>query len=81
MALILVTTSIAVTVGTTTTLTHGLSIAPNWTTISIRSNSTTVQIYVMASTTQVVYLYGTGGIAAAVAYADVCVQAFHSIIQ
>ncbi len=80
MSLILVTTSISVTVGATTTVTHGLSLAPNWTSLLMRSNSTTAQVYVIASTTQFVYLYGTGGIAGAVAVVDCKIEAFHSII-
>lgn len=81
MPLILVTTSLAITVGATTTVSHGLSLAPNWTTLLIRSNSTTMQAYVIASNSLAVFIMGTGGIAAAVCYVDAKIEVFHSIIQ
>ena len=81
MALIYSSTSIAVTVGTSLTVTHALGVAPTFTVLTVKSNSTTAQVYVVGSNSQIVLLQGGGGIAAAVSYVDMTVVSAHSIIQ
>jgi hypothetical protein len=77
MALIFNTTSIQMgAAGASTTLTHGLGIAPNW--VRVQSRTSTGGVMVLSSTSQIVLLAGLG---VANVITDVEVQAYHSIIQ
>lgn len=81
MPLIFSSTSVAVTVATSLTVTHALGVAPTYTVLTIKSNSTTAMVYVVSSNSQIVLLSSGGGIAAAVAYVDMTVVSAHSIVQ
>jgi hypothetical protein len=80
MALIFSTVSVAVTVQTSLTVTHGLGVAPTFTIITNRSSSASALVYVVNSNSQIIVL-GSGGLAAGIANVDLTVVSAHSIIQ
>lgn len=76
MALIFTSNNIVLgNAGATVTLTHGLGVAPDFTTVSNRSNTGSVSVF--GSTSQVVYLAGTLN----AINCDCKVESFHSIIK
>ena len=81
MALIFVTTGVNLgTANTTMTITHGLGLAPDFTTIIPTRTalvSTGSSVFVVGSTSQIILV--CGGIASMVA--DIKVESFHSIIR